>query len=311
MSFFQRSSEVTPEMAHQLIQELQKNGIQYIVAPYEADAQLAYLEKMGIVDAVLTEDSDLIVYGCNRVIFKMQNDGTAEEYQRERLPYIDSIDMDGLTFEQFRRICIFSGCDYLKSIPGIGLKTSYKYFKQYKTVENIVSVLRGKHGNSLDDYVENFRKAELTFQHQVVYDPKQKKTVYFSSFERDENIKDYTFLGSILLDEDAELIAKGLIHPCTKLSFKAEVSKQSEERITIKSLKRKREKTLNFEKNQTTITSFLSEIIKKRDTKSEIPESHLTKKADSTFVYSKDIPKTSTKIETPFKSFLQNFKFSQ
>lgn len=35
-----------------------------IVAPYEADAQMAYLALTGDVDAVLTEDSDLLTYGC-------------------------------------------------------------------------------------------------------------------------------------------------------------------------------------------------------------------------------------------------------
>jgi exonuclease-1 len=38
------------------------------VAPYEADAQLAWLAKldslMGGVSAVISEDSDLIAYGC-------------------------------------------------------------------------------------------------------------------------------------------------------------------------------------------------------------------------------------------------------
>jgi len=37
------------------------------VAPYEADAQLAYLQKEGLVDLVITEDSDMLVFGCKRV----------------------------------------------------------------------------------------------------------------------------------------------------------------------------------------------------------------------------------------------------
>ena len=38
-----------------------------IVAPYEADAQLAYLYKQGIIHLVVSEDSDLLVYGCKKV----------------------------------------------------------------------------------------------------------------------------------------------------------------------------------------------------------------------------------------------------
>ena len=42
-------------------------GVEYIVAPYEADAQLAFLALNGLVSAVITEDSDLLAYGCPRV----------------------------------------------------------------------------------------------------------------------------------------------------------------------------------------------------------------------------------------------------
>ena len=38
-----------------------------IVAPYEADAQLAYLEMQGITQFTITEDSDLLIYGCRKV----------------------------------------------------------------------------------------------------------------------------------------------------------------------------------------------------------------------------------------------------
>ena len=50
---------------------MRSEKIEFVVAPYEADAQLAYLsslepEKGGIM-AVITEDSDLIAYGCKAV----------------------------------------------------------------------------------------------------------------------------------------------------------------------------------------------------------------------------------------------------
>ena len=31
---------------------------------------------------------------------------------------------------RFRRMCILSGCDYLPSIPGIGLGKAFKFFSQ-------------------------------------------------------------------------------------------------------------------------------------------------------------------------------------
>lgn len=52
-------------------QILRSENIEFVVAPYEADAQLAYLsglgtEKGGIV-AIISEDSDLLAYGCPAV----------------------------------------------------------------------------------------------------------------------------------------------------------------------------------------------------------------------------------------------------
>lgn len=41
----------------------------YIVAPYEADAQMTFLAVSKHVAAVITEDSDLIAFGCPRVSF--------------------------------------------------------------------------------------------------------------------------------------------------------------------------------------------------------------------------------------------------
>lgn len=49
------------------VQVLKRENVDYIVAPYEADSQMAFLSVNNIVDAVITEDSDLIPFGCPRV----------------------------------------------------------------------------------------------------------------------------------------------------------------------------------------------------------------------------------------------------
>lgn len=52
-----------------LKQVLRQENVDYVVAPYEADAQMAFLARNGHVDLVITEDSDLIPYGCPQVEF--------------------------------------------------------------------------------------------------------------------------------------------------------------------------------------------------------------------------------------------------
>ena len=63
--------DITPEHAYLFVQIAQLMSVQYIVAPYEADAQLAYLYLIGIVSLVITEDSDLLAFGAKKCFFKM------------------------------------------------------------------------------------------------------------------------------------------------------------------------------------------------------------------------------------------------
>lgn len=67
-SYLQRSVDITHEMALQLIKECRKRNIDTIVAPYEADGQLAFLNIQNIADFVISEDSDLLVFGCKKVL---------------------------------------------------------------------------------------------------------------------------------------------------------------------------------------------------------------------------------------------------
>ena len=91
---------------------------QYLVAPYEADPQLAYLERHGIVDGIITEDSDLLVFGCQNVLFKLDGDGNCDEVRRRNFARCREYNFSGWTDVEFRQMAILSGCDYVESIPG-------------------------------------------------------------------------------------------------------------------------------------------------------------------------------------------------
>lgn len=52
---------------------LRQENVDYVVAPYEADAQMTFLAITNQVDAIITEDSDLIPFGCPRVSFLFTN----------------------------------------------------------------------------------------------------------------------------------------------------------------------------------------------------------------------------------------------
>ena len=78
-----------------------KHRLEFLVAPYEADSQLAYLNKIGYVDFVITEDSDLIVFGAIDVFYKMDSDFYGEVFIQKNLKLIEEMDIRRWHFDKF------------------------------------------------------------------------------------------------------------------------------------------------------------------------------------------------------------------
>ena len=83
---FYKAQSVTPDLAVQLIDVLRREGIDFLVAPYEADSQLAHLARTKAVDFVVTEDGDLAAFGCPRILFKLDwSTNVGQLYRRDAL----------------------------------------------------------------------------------------------------------------------------------------------------------------------------------------------------------------------------------
>ncbi|KAL2014391.1 hypothetical protein VTN00DRAFT_1916 [Thermoascus crustaceus] len=213
----QKAIDVTPYMARQLIEELKNMKIQYVVAPYEADAQLAYLERQGIINGIISEDSDLLVFGAKRLISKLDQHGDCIEINRSDFTACRDISLIGWTDADFRRMCILSGCDYLPSIPKMGLKTAYRNIRRYKNVEKVLRMLQfeGKY-NVPADYLDNFKQAELTFLYQRVFCPKEGKLVTLTPLDDGVKVEEMPFIGADIDPEIAVGVACGDLDPMTK-----------------------------------------------------------------------------------------------
>ncbi|BEI85260.1 hypothetical protein CcaverHIS002_0506610 [Cutaneotrichosporon cavernicola] len=179
--------DITPEMAYQLIKALRAEGIDYVVAPYEADAQLYYLEREGIVDGVITEDSDLLVFGCQTAIFKLEKDGSCVSIEAKRFgEVVRELDLTNWTDLQFRRMAMLSGCDYLPSIPGIGLKKAHRMLRRCKTVDKVLQSLRLEGAHVIPpNYAADFVRAEKAFLYQRVFCPHERKLVLLNEPEKE------------------------------------------------------------------------------------------------------------------------------
>ena len=162
---------ITPEVLKNVKKYLEDQPFVRIVqSPGESDAQLTYLSLNGMVDVVVTEDSDLIVYGCQKIVYKLSPAGSCSVYDRKLLnvPY---------DFAVFRWMCILAGCDYMKGgLKGMGLVKSKKFFLSSLSPRGpyderrLRCVLRGL--PKVDPkFIEDFVDAERTYLHQQILDP--------------------------------------------------------------------------------------------------------------------------------------------
>ncbi|XP_023566141.1 exonuclease 1 isoform X2 [Octodon degus] len=210
---FTRCVNITHAMAHTVIKAARALGVDCLVAPYEADAQLAYLNKAGIVQAIITEDSDLLAFGCKKVILKMDQFGNGLEIDQTRLGMCRQLG-DIFTEEKFRYMCILSGCDYLPSLRGIGLAKACKVLRLANNPD-IVKVIK-KIGHYLkmnitvpEDYIKGFIRANNTFLYQLVFDPIKRKLVPLNAYEDDIDPETLTYAGQYIDDSVALQIALG------------------------------------------------------------------------------------------------------
>lgn len=86
-------------------------GIPYICSPGEAEVTCVELMRNKRIDAIYTADSDVLVFGCTRMVRRIIND-----------EYIDALDHNfvikelDLTHEQFVCTCILMGCDFCEPV---------------------------------------------------------------------------------------------------------------------------------------------------------------------------------------------------
>ncbi|KAI9894183.1 MAG: Rad2 nuclease [Vezdaea aestivalis] len=218
---FRKAVDVTPEMARQLIDELKRCDVQFVVAPYEADAQLAYLERLGTISGVISEDSDLLVFGSSCLLTKLDQYGECIEISRKDFTACREINLAGWSNDEFRMMAILSGCDYLPNINKIGLMKAHRLVRKHKTIESIVRNLQFDGQITVPPgYLEAFRKADQTFLHQRVFCPESQRVVMFTESQQP---LDKPALDSIGLDVPANIaigVSKGDLHPATKKPLK-------------------------------------------------------------------------------------------
>lgn len=252
---FAKACSITHEMRHELVLQCRRHNISYIIAPYEADAQLAYLAHSGVADFVITEDSDLLAYAAPRVLFKVDlKTGKGDEIQIMRdLASNDGLDFRHWNHDMFVYMCILTGCDYFAGVPGVGIQMAHKLVRIHRTPSKIFDAMKRK-GKWPDGFDDAFWIAYRTFRHQRIFCTET--NCIDSLFPIENNIVNglkvdsdqiWSFLGGTMTSEVALAVANGSLHPKEKRSWNEVLQRNDMElRHACSALESKEQHLLDF-----------------------------------------------------------------
>lgn len=222
---FQKACDVTPELAKSLIERFKARGIKYVVAPYEADSQMVHLEKSGLVQAIISEDSDLLVFGAQTLLTKMTDRG--HFIQIKRSDFINNRGSKIATFDddQLLLMATISGCDYTKGIPKFGIQKSIIQVAQYKTYDRVMLSIKVDGKNQVPaTFDDEYKRAQIAFRHQVVFNPVSQKAEHLNPLDQ-AMVENYGMdficqcTGNLLNDEIHQQVANGDLHPHEKTAL--------------------------------------------------------------------------------------------
>ena len=125
------ADEVTQIMITECQQLLALFGLPYITAPMEAEAQCAELVTLGLVDGIVTDDSDIFLFGGTRVYKNMFNQAKFVEC------YLAS-DLEkeySLTREKIIQAAHLLGSDYTEGLPSVGPVTALEILSEFVSLD--------------------------------------------------------------------------------------------------------------------------------------------------------------------------------
>jgi len=125
------ADEVSHIMVTECQQLLKLFGLPYVTAPMEAEAQCAELVNLGLVDGIVTDDSDIFLFGGTRVYKNMFNQAKFVEcYLASDLEKEYALDRQKLI-----GIAHLLGSDYTEGLPTVGPVTALEILSEFGTLD--------------------------------------------------------------------------------------------------------------------------------------------------------------------------------
>lgn len=176
---------ISPSDYELLREMLDVLNIQFCISPdnQEAESLCVLLTNEGIVDAILTEDTDAIAYGAKKMLFNVNfRQETVESLELENI--LNNLD---ITYSQLKDWCIMCGTDYNKNIPMVGPKKAYDLIKKHGNLETIEI-----HGKNID--VLNYPITRNLFDYERFIDQLEIKEIKSNDDIRLEELETKKFL---------------------------------------------------------------------------------------------------------------------
>lgn len=158
-----RTSYISRDMVKEARTLLDYMGVPNLVAPSEGEAQASMMSKTGMVDGVVSQDYDCLLFGAKRVFRNFTFFGRRKVPGRnmyinvspELLDLRENLEKLGITHEQLIHIGILVGTDFNKGIPKVGAKTALKLILKHG---NIHEALKAKDVSieNLDEIIDLF-----------------------------------------------------------------------------------------------------------------------------------------------------------
>lgn len=160
------------EVSHVMVTECQALlrlfGLPYITAPMEAEAQCAKLVSLGLVDGIVTDDSDIFLFGGTRVYKNLFNSSKFVEcYLASDLEKELSLSRDKLI--EFAHLL---GSDYTEGLPGIGPVTALEIISEFPSKDGLQQFKdwwfevqhnqRPKEADAKSPFRRKFRRSQAT-----------------------------------------------------------------------------------------------------------------------------------------------------
>lgn len=120
LSLRQQLISLQPGWQDALVDVLTSAGVPWVVGTTEGEKVACVLWRAGIVDAVVSDDTDCLVYGCDRVITSHRAVRMGDQVLMPFYARTYILEFLELTDEQFVEFCIACGCDYNTNIPMVG-----------------------------------------------------------------------------------------------------------------------------------------------------------------------------------------------